>query len=547
MEQRGGFLALEQANRRKTAELVLAFISLYALVGFGLDFTLHTLRVVNSRHTPFPWLMIAAMVVAAGESVVAYYAGASLVLGSVHALGLTAESAKDQVVLDVVSEMALASRMPAPRVYLMDDPAANAFSTGRDHAHSTICVTRGLVDQMDREELQGVIAHEFAHIRNHDTRISTMAAVLVGGLALLSGFVVRRGVDWRDGGDDEDAGLKAGPLTALGPFALFALPVMILGSLAWFFSKMVAIALSRQREYLADASSVEFTRNPQGLIRALEHIARIEAPLKSASVGVAPLFIVDPFDCGGPSQAEFLDEVSRIESDKDKSQEQRDAEAADFITRQLPRNLFQGLISTHPPIHDRLARLHRLLGEEGDAAGEKPESEAEILARRKAAAKAVIEVQKTNPDAMAAALQSALRATPGGRELIHALAGNTSPVPGLGVGSSEDKPHETTADDEAYQKLYKYNLEFTGDERLAQTDNAIAARSVFADTSSRIEPQSLPDEAALSMVLASVQASRPAASKSAVPAVSGGPRGHLIAWTVIAISAGVIIATLAAK
>ena len=550
MEQSGNFLALERANRRKTAELVLAFILLYALVGLGLDFVLHTLRVVNGQLTGFPWLMAAAVAIAAGESICAYFAGASWLLGSVRAHELIAESAEDpakaQVVLDVVSEMALASRMPAPRVYLMDDPAPNAFATGRDRAHSTLCVTQGLVDQMDREELQGVLAHEFAHIRNHDIRISMMSAVMVGGLALLSGFVVR----WRVGQPYRgvEPGWKAGPLAVLGPFAL---PILVLGGLGRFFSKLVAISLARQREYLADASAVEFTRNPWALIRALEQLARTEAPLKSASLGVAPLFIVDPFECGGRSQAEFLDELSRIESRNDQTKEQRDAEAAAFIARGFPRSFLQDLLSTHPPIHNRLARLHQLLGEPGD---KPPESAAEISARRAAATKAMIEVEQTHPEAMVAAVQASLQATPQGREIIHALAGSTSPVPGSGrVGfSDQDKPDETTADQQVYQRLYKYNMEFTGDDPRPETDNPLAVRPVFGDISSRIESQSLPDDAArsraaLSTVLASMQASKAAASKSAVATESGGSRGHLIAWTVIAISVGVIIAALAAK
>jgi len=558
MEQRGSFLALELANRRRTAELVLAFIVLYALVGFGLDLALHTLRIVGGQLIGSPWLTIAAVVIAAGESAGAYYFGASLVLGSVHADEFTAESAQDQVVLDVINEMALASRIPAPRVYLMDDPSPNAFATGRDRAHSTICVTRGLIDQMDREELQGVIAHEFAHIRDHDTRISMMAAVMVGGLALLPGLVVRKHVGRHDLGEAD--GWKAGPLAALGPFAL---PILVLGGLAWLFSKLVAIALAREREYLADASSVEFTRNPRALIRALEHIAKIERPLKRASLGVAPLFIVDPFAGGGRSQADFVDEVSRIESEQDKSEEQRDAELADYVAREYPQNRFLDLISTHPPIHDRLARLHRLLSEDSGGAGDKPaESEAEISARRKAAAKDVIEVEKTHPEAMVAALQASLQATPQGREVIHALAGNTLLVPGSGsVGSSDQaKPRETTADQQVYERLYKYNLSCTGDEPPPET--ALAARSILGGTSSGIEPQSLPYEAArtraaLSMVLASIQASqaaaakpvaaKPVATKIAIATAPGGHRGHPIAWTVIAISVGVIIATLAAK
>src|SRR5208282_2475813 len=110
----------------------------------------------------------------------AYYRGSSVLIGAAGAHDLTSESVKTQMVADVVNEMALAAHMPVPRVCLMEDPAPNAFAAGRDPQHSVICVTRGLVDQLDREELQGVIAHEMAHIRGQDTRITQMAAVMVG-------------------------------------------------------------------------------------------------------------------------------------------------------------------------------------------------------------------------------------------------------------------------------------------------------------------------------------------------------------------------------
>ena len=142
---------------------------------------------------------------------------------------------------------------------------------------------------------------------------------------------------------------------------MVALPVLIIGGIGWLFSKLAAITLSRQREYLADASAVEFTRNPTALIRALEHIARIESPLKSTLHGVAPLFIVDPFECGGKSWSEYLDEVARIESQQDKSKEQRDAEVAQYMAKGMPPSLFQGSFSSHPPIHDRIMRLRGLL------------------------------------------------------------------------------------------------------------------------------------------------------------------------------------------
>ena len=190
-EERDTFQQLERANRRKTVELVTVFVLIYAVCGCGLDFIFHTLRVVNHQLTGFPWLTIAAVVIASMQAVWAYYLGSSSVIRAVQGDDLTPTSVKEQAVVDVVSEMALAARMPMPRVCLMEDPAPNAFACGRDPTHSVICVTRGLVDQLDREELQGAIGHEMAHIRGHDTRITQMTVVMVGGFGLLAALPFR--------------------------------------------------------------------------------------------------------------------------------------------------------------------------------------------------------------------------------------------------------------------------------------------------------------------------------------------------------------------
>ena len=153
------FRALEATNRRQTAFLVVAFVALFGALGLGLDFAARDFSIVNGEFVGFPVLMVAALVFAGVQSIVSYYSGASLVLLSVHARPLTADSPKHEMVLDVINEMAIAARMPAPKPYLMDDPSPNAFATGRDPSHSVICVTQGLVDQMDRDEMQGVIGH----------------------------------------------------------------------------------------------------------------------------------------------------------------------------------------------------------------------------------------------------------------------------------------------------------------------------------------------------------------------------------------------------
>jgi heat shock protein HtpX len=227
------------------------------------------------------------------------------------------------MVLDVIREMALAARMPVPRAYIMDDPAPNAFATGRDPDHSVFCVTQGLVNEMDREELQGVIGHEMAHIRDYDIRTMTMIAVLVGGVAMLADFVTRwawfGGLGSRRSRDSEGGGDTG---------AIIAILVLVLAILAPIFSQLIAMAVSREREYLADASSVEFTRNPRALLRALEHIAQTESPLRNASRGIAHLFIVNPLATAGDDGDGF----------------------------------FANLFSTHPPLSKRIERLRALIG-----------------------------------------------------------------------------------------------------------------------------------------------------------------------------------------
>jgi heat shock protein HtpX len=317
------FRALEATNRRETAILVAAFVLLFGALGLGLDFAARDFSIVNGQLVGFPILMIAALIFGGVQSIVSYYSGASLVLLSVHARPLTADSAKHEMVLDVINEMAVAARMPAPKPYLMDDPSPNAFASGRDPAHSVICVTQGLVDQMDREEMQGVIGHEMSHVADYDIRTMMMIAVMVGGIAMLSDFVYRwmffGGFGGRRSSDNDRDNQAA---------MLITLAVIILAAVAPLFSQLLAMAVSRQREYLADASSVEFTRNPRALLRALEHIAKIESPLKQGTAGTAHLFIVNP-----------------REGLRDDSE-----------------GFFANLFSTHPPLQRRIARLQALLG-----------------------------------------------------------------------------------------------------------------------------------------------------------------------------------------
>jgi heat shock protein HtpX len=320
------FRTLEAANRRETVLLVGIFTLLFGALGLGLDIAARDVAIVDGHFVGFPVLTIAALVFASMQSLVSYFSGASLVLLSVHATPLIPHTNQHQILLDVISEVATTSRLPVPKVYLIDDPSPNAFATGRDPAHSVICVTQGLVDEMDREELQGVIGHEMSHIADYDIRTMMMIAVMVGGIAMLSDFVYRWMFFGGFSGRSRSSNDREDSMTAL-----ITISVVILAAVAPIFSQLLAMAVSRQREYLADASSVEFTRNPRALLRALEHIAKIESPLKQGTAGTAHLFIVNPREG----------------------------------IREDDEGFFDNLLSTHPPLGKRIARLQALLGAQG--------------------------------------------------------------------------------------------------------------------------------------------------------------------------------------
>jgi heat shock protein HtpX len=223
---------------------------------------------------------------------------------------------------NVVSEMALASGCPMPRVRVVFDPAPNAFATGKDTKTSSVCVTTGLLTLLDREETQGVVAHEMAHIRNHDTVVMMLVSVLLGGAALLSDWAQRSLFSSRH---TRQAG---------GANLLIFIPGLLLVVFAPLISRLLAMAVSRQREYLADATAVEFTRNPLGLARALEKIRDAGMPFHKASRGTAHLFIANPLR-------------RRLDN--------RDGRMAD-------------LLSTHPPINRRIMLLYQMAGLPGPIA-----------------------------------------------------------------------------------------------------------------------------------------------------------------------------------
>jgi heat shock protein HtpX len=284
----------QTANRRKTWLIMLAFIGFLFFLGAGFD-TLY----IGEAGGFVPVGSLLALTVGSVSSAISYFAGDRAVLLATAAKPIedvaAASSDDDKLKLqrlsNVVDEMAIAAGIPRPRVYIVPDADPNAFATGRGPGKSSIAVTRGLLDALDRDELQGVIAHEMSHIRNLDVRLMTIVAALVGTAALLSEWA-RRGM--MSGGEsrrrssrDRDGG---GGAAALIFFVIWAIAIMI----APFVVQALAMMVSRKREYLADASGAELTRNPIGLARALEKIESAVAPTQSINRGSAHLCITDP-------------------------------------------------------------------------------------------------------------------------------------------------------------------------------------------------------------------------------------------------------------
>ncbi|MBU0591098.1 M48 family metallopeptidase [Candidatus Micrarchaeota archaeon] len=237
-------------------------------------------------------------------AIIVFYQGDKIILSMSGAKQVRKE--EYPFLYNVVEGLALASQIPVPNVYVVDDPSPNAFATGRDPQHASVAVTSGLLSILKKEELEGVIAHEISHVANFDIRFSMIAVVFVGAISLLGSFA------WRSmglgfGGSNRGRGGGAGILI------LLALVFVILAPI---FAQMVRFAISRQREYLADANAARLTRYPAGLAGALEKIKNFNTPTKSANDVTASLYISNPF----PNKMGFLG-------------------------------------STHPPTDDRIKRL----------------------------------------------------------------------------------------------------------------------------------------------------------------------------------------------
>ncbi len=262
--------AVRARNIRRTWLLITSFLVVVIAIGYAV-----------SWYYQDPFILVLAVVIAVATNFYAYWASDKLVLSLNKARPATREEFYD--FYTVAENLAITAGLPTPKLYVIDDPAPNAFATGRDEKHAVICATTGLLSMMTRPELEGVIAHEMSHIKNRDMLLMTVAVVLAGFVALLAQIFIR--VSFWGGGRRDDNGGNA-------LIAVIAILGIILAPLA---AKLIELAISRRREYLADASGVLLTRYPDGLASALEKLGNYQAPMQHANLATAHLFISDPF------------------------------------------------------------------------------------------------------------------------------------------------------------------------------------------------------------------------------------------------------------
>lgn len=291
------------ANKRKTWLLIALFVVLLLLIGWAFY-----------QYTGEPVSVSLAAVIAIAMALFSYYAGDQVALRLAGAK--PADAQRDAYVVRMVENLAITAGLPMPKVYLIQDPAINAFATGRDPAHASVAVTTGAIEGLENEELEGVLAHELSHVANYDIRLMTVVIVLVGLASLLSDWFVR--MSWYGRGSrGGDRGGRGGG--AQGVLALVGLLFLVLAPI---IAKLIQLAVSRRREFLADASGALLTRYPEGLARALEKIGATSAqPMRHAHEATAHLYFSSPFGAG----------------------------------RRLV-NLF----STHPPLAERVAALRKM-------------------------------------------------------------------------------------------------------------------------------------------------------------------------------------------
>ena len=302
------------ANRRNTWLLMAGFMLLVAIVSAAIVY------IVGADPISAAISGGIGMVVGLIVAWIAYRGSDKLVLGISGAHEIDRQSHPQ--LFRTVENLCIGSGMPLPKIYVIDDSAPNAFATGRDPEHASVAITSGLLEKLEPLELEAVMAHELSHVRNFDTRFMVMTAVLVGFIALLADVTLR--LTWFGAGHRRASRDKGG-----GPAAIIILVVAIIAIiLAPIIARLLRMMLSRQREYLADASGVLLTRYPEGLASALEKLEADKEPLEAANKATESLYIVNP----------LKGHESKLNS----------------------------MFATHPPIEERVKRLRAMAGQVGD-------------------------------------------------------------------------------------------------------------------------------------------------------------------------------------
>ena len=287
-------------NKIHTYFIILGFFLVISLIIYFICYYLN-LGVLS---------VIIALGVSIATSIISYYNCDKMVLAINGARPATEE--QDKLLSSVLDGLCIASGLPRPKLYVINDPSPNAFATGRNPEHAVVCVTTGLLEIMDKYELEGVLAHELSHIKNYDILLSTIVSVFVGFVVIVSDFTLRFGFLGKRSNDNDSRSSLDIILFIVGLIFLILSPL---------FTKLIQLAISRKREYLAAATAVEFTRNPNGLISALKKLQTDTTTMKNVSKATAHMYINEP----------------------DKKQREK-------------TNLF----STHPPISERIARLEHI-------------------------------------------------------------------------------------------------------------------------------------------------------------------------------------------
>lgn len=293
-------------NRRMTALLIAGFVAILGVLGFFCQIWVD-LRLPLANGTELPVIGLGAVAFSLAFAGVGYLGGDKMVLGSLGARALDLSVLKERQLENVVEEMAIAAGVPKPAIYILPDTDPNALATGRDPEHASIAVTEGLLDVLDRDELQAVVAHEIGHIKNLDIRTMLVTSVFLGAIVLIADIFIHNNQSRSSNSKNNNSGVV----------------LVVVGLVATLAARCLAMAVSRTREFEADRSAAEFTRNPGALASALRKLESHHAPTKVATQGTAHLFVVDP-------------RVSKLNDRED----------------------FMGdMFATHPPVARRIERL----------------------------------------------------------------------------------------------------------------------------------------------------------------------------------------------